>query len=378
MIKFCFPSFEYEKKTYGLNIYLWSIVSLIMILLNTILIAVYYCTMSIFNILEIIPFANILIIIDVVYILLSIILGVKFLNCLPCCYKWDGKDLIKGIIKDTDNVTNLDMAINTASVITMSKNINDHNKFNLSYNIRNYHYFFRKIMLNTNQEFVEKYFDTDLYKKKIYKNVQFVKEKKYSIVYESENKKIIIPKIYVGLFDAPEKFSKSLLYRVSMRIIIVFILSLILLSTYLMINFSLQDDYKNNIKKAILPIQEALNNYDYKLYNNDNYFTNKEVSQYVIFEKNYNNRKSKIKYNFKFNGQIDYLEMEMYFENQLDVDACNYVLSSLNVYSNQEIENFTKEIENCMNNNCSYAKLEKGNYKFRIGRSNGIIEVHSY
>lgn len=181
LIKYYVPSFTYEKKSHGFNRMLWAFVALISMF--TVGVGV-----MIVNVLGV----YLLDIISTVYtdhmtafsggfitlaVLIMLIYGLKFVQSFLVSYKMDGDTIIKGRIQNnalgrSDNVVD-EMAarimvrhkFSSESVVEGNTLINAHGIYELA-------------QLNRNVSFVSEYFDTNLYKKKIYENAILKRETK--------------------------------------------------------------------------------------------------------------------------------------------------------------------------------------------------------
>ena len=106
-------------------------------------------------------------------------------------YKFEDGQITKGIIQKSNKVKGTDLIIDTALVTNMLKNVSNSSSVVASNTALNMNKIITLIRLNTKKEFVQKYFDTELYKKEVYKNPKLIKENKYSLIYTCNNKKEI-------------------------------------------------------------------------------------------------------------------------------------------------------------------------------------------
>ena len=102
----------------------------------------------------------------ILYILLSYQF-LKFLSSLMASYKFEDGQITKGIIQKSNKIKGTDLIIDTILVTNMLKNVSNSSKVVASNTASNMNNILNLIRLNTKKEFVQKYFDTELYKKEV-------------------------------------------------------------------------------------------------------------------------------------------------------------------------------------------------------------------
>lgn len=365
------PSFKFERKTKALNISLWGFVGLIS-MFSTFLLAIYpYLFLNyFFDIVSTFISDNLTVIMVIPTMIFALIFGIgfyNFFNTLLYSYKFEDNKIIKGKIISPEKVKDTDLAFDTIITTYMAKNITNPNVVAAGNAAKNINSIINLIKLNTNQEFVDKFFDTDIYKKKTYNNPRLLKETKYSLVYICEdNKKLVIPKLYEGMnITKTNGNESSLLSRVLVRSLIVLCIFILFLMIDLFIGIGNNDEYKSNINDTCEIIQTNLNSYGYSITRNCNF--KKVVSS---------SRTSTIEYRIDKNGTITNVNLELYYDTSSYSDnELRYIISTLNTdFSNNEINNFIEQVNSCVNGNCSYGKLKS----LRIGTSGGFINIHNY
>lgn len=370
------PSFEFEKKTKGFNKTLWGIVGLISMFTVGLFVFVLHEIIRYFlNITSTFIFDNSIVLLPTLILIFAIIFGIGgygFINSLLNSYKFVNGKIIKGRILDADRVKEFDLTLDSLITTYMIKNIDNPTNVMYANTLKNSFKIINLIKLNTDKEFVYKYFDTPLYKKKEYINPKFLRETKYSLIYiYDNNKKLKIPKIYDGMNIKliPNKQS-SLISRILIRSLIVFLIFSALSLCDLTIGYRNNNKYINLINNTYKNIEYHLKSYGY---------TSKKINEKCyIFEKYSNNRNSNLKYIFDKNGNIIDVQFDIYFSSSSNTDELNFVIKSMNDnFSDNEIENFISNVDSCIKGTCSYTKLVSDNSTIRIGTSNGLIQVHN-
>jgi len=276
-------------------------------------------------------------------------------------YKFEDGKIIKGRIQKADKVKGLDLVIDTALLTNMIKNINNSSSFVASNAASNLNKIANLISLNGNPEFVEKYFDTELYKKKVYENPKLVRTTKYSLIYECDNnKKLVIPKIYEGMCDTESKKGSSFIGRILKRSVIVFIIALIIAIIDLSAGYNTNNEYVSSISNVKNTIEQEFNYYGY---------TSKKINEKMYrFTKELGNgdRTSEVSYYFDKNGNIKDVDIQLYYnstsknvENEL-----TYIISTINdKFDSNEVSDFIDLVKENLAGNYEYGNLKSENYK---------------
>lgn len=369
------PSLKFERKTKALNGSLWGFVGLISMFTVEFFVIIFHLMLcNILNVESTFISDNSELIGTIPVVIFGIIFGVglyKFLNMLLYSYKIEDDKIIKGRIISSKRVKGADLAFDTAMTAYMAKNIGNSNKVAAGNTAINLNNIIDLIGLNTDEEFVNHFFDTDIYRKKIYNNPRLLKEKKYSLVYIcDDNKKLVIPKLYEGInIKIRSSNEKSLTSRILLRSLIVFGVCFLFSMIDLFVGIHNNFEYVSNINNTCSNIKANLNDYGYHLTRNCNF-------EKIISD----NRTSSIEYRIDKKGNITNVDIELYYDKKTYSDnELKYIISSLNTdFSDYEINNFIAQVNSCVNGSCSYDKITNGKNTLRIGSSDGFINIHNY
>lgn len=375
-----YPSFKFERKTKAFNKYILGFVALISMFTVTILVLAMFHTFmcNYLNLVSTFIQDNFIIfglLPAIIFIVLSYKIG-QWLLALMCSYKFEDGKIIKGKIQKANKVKGLDLTIDATLLTNMIKNIDNSSIVVASNAASNLNNIIKLISLNTNPEFVKQYFDTDLYKKKVYDNPKLVKTTKYSLIYTCDNKKkLVIPKIYEGICDVENKKESSFIGRILKKSAIVFVIALIIAIFDLSIGYSKNNEYISNISNVQMSIEKSLKDYGYTL--------NKVNEKLFIFTKDIGNgeKTSEVKYYFGKNGNITKADVQLYYNsNSKNVEnELLYIISTLNDnFNNNNINDFIDLVQENMNGHYKYGKLKSENYTLTLSRSSGYVDIHSY
>ena len=289
-------------------------------------------------------------------------------------YKFEDEQITKGIIQKSSKVKGTDLIIDTVLVTSMLKNVSNSSKVVASNTASNMNNIINLIRLNTKKEFVQKYFDTELYKKEVYKNPKLIKENKYSLIYTCDNKKkLVIPKIYDGICDVDNKKETSFLFRIAIRSVIVFVIALFISIADLVIGYSNNTQNITTISNEVHILQENLTSYGY---------TCEKVNEKMYtFSKSVGEKTSKISYYLDKNGNIDDVNIQLYYNsNYPNIEKeLIYIISTINdEFNSSDISEFVSLVHQNIQGNLEYGSLRGRNYKLTLGTSQGYIDIHSY
>ena len=373
-----FPSFKIERKTKAFNKYIWWFVALIsMFSVSLVLLCMFYTFLCWFlNIVSSFIHDN-FIFVTFIPVILYILLSyqfLKFLSSLMTSYKFEDEQITKGIIQKSSKVKGTDLIIDTVLVTSMLKNVSNSSKVVASNTASNMNNIINLIRLNTKKEFVQKYFDTELYKKEVYKNPKLIKENKYSLIYTCDNKKkLVIPKIYDGICDVDNKKETSFLFRIAIRSVIVFVIALFISIADLVIGYSNNTQNITTISNEVHILQENLTSYGY---------TCEKVNEKMYtFSKSVGEKTSKISYYLDKNGNIDDVNIQLYYNsNYPNIEKeLIYIISTINdEFNSSDISEFVSLVHQNIQGNLEYGSLRGRNYKLTLGTSQGYIDIHSY
>lgn len=373
-----FPSFKIERKTKAFNKYIWWFVALIsMFSVSLVLLCMFHTFLCWFlNIVSSFIHDN-FIFVTFIPVILYILLSyqfLKFLSSLMTSYKFEDDQIIKGKIQKSNKIKGTDLIIDTILVTNMLKNVSNSSKVVASNTASTMNNILNLIRLNTKKEFVQKYFDTELYKKEVYKNPKLIKENKYSLIYTCDNKKkLVIPKIYDGICDVDNKKETSFLFRIAIRSVIVFVIALFISIADLVIGYSNNTQNITTISNEVHILQENLTSYGY---------TCEKVNEKMYtFSKSVGEKTSKISYYLDKNGNIDDVNIQLYYNsNYPNIEKeLIYIISTINdEFNSSDISEFVSLVHQNIQGNLEYGSLRGRNYKLTLGTSQGYIDIHSY
>ena len=367
------PSLKFEERTRAFNRVLWGFVGFISLFTVLIFVYPFHLMLCYFFDIESTFFSdNILImsILALIFVIMSMGI-IKFFYMICCSYKIENNKIIKGKIINYDNVDHEYLEFDANWILSLAQIIQILYKVVIVSRVNDLIRIIKMILLNMNQNFVENYFDTNSYKKKIYYNPILVKETKYYLIYKCDNnKKLSIPKIYEGMdiknFKSTEK---SLISRIVLRSLIIFLTFLLFSMIDLTNGLIHNNTYISNINNTCSNIQRNLSNYGYDLTKTCNF--RKVVS---------NNKFSNITYRIDKNGKIKSIILEIYYNaDTYNESELRYIIDSLNAgFSNYEVDIFISQVDSCINGVCSYGKMTNENQTLRIGSSEGFINIHNW
>ena len=373
-----FPSFKFERKTKAFNKYIWWFVALIsMFSVSLVLLCMFHTFLCWFlNIVSSFIHDN-FIFVTFIPVILYILLSyqfLKFLSSLMTSYKFEDDQIIKGKIQKSNKIKGTDLIIDTALVTNMLKNVSNSSSVVASNTALNMNKIITLIRLNIKKEFVQKYFDTELYKKEVYKNPKLIKENKYSLIYTCDNKKkLVIPKIYDGICDVDNEKETSFLFRIAIRSVIVFVIALFISIADLVIGYSNNTQNITTISNEVHILQENLTSYGY---------TCEKVNEKLYtFSKSVGEKTSKISYYLDKNGNIDNVNIQLYYNsNYPNIEKeLIYIISTINdEFNSSDISEFVSLVHQNIQGNLEYGSLRGRNYKLTLGTSQGYIDIHSY
>ena len=373
-----FPSFKIERKTKAFNKYIWWFVALIsMFSVSLVLLCMFHTFLCWFlNIVSSFIHDN-FIFVTFIPVILYILLSyqfLKFLSSLMTSYKFEDGQITKGIIQKSNKIKGTDLIIDTILVTNMLKNVSNSSKVVASNTASNMNNILNLIRLNTKKEFVQKYFDTELYKKEVYKNPKLIKENKYSLIYTCDNKKkLVIPKIYDGICDVDNEKETSFLFRIAIRSVIVFVIALFILIADLVIGYSNNTQNITTISNEVHILQENLTSYGYNC--------EKVNEKMYTFSKSVGEKTSKISYYLDKNGNIDDVNIQLYYNsNYPNIEKeLIYIISTINdEFNSSDVSEFVSLVHQNIQGNLEYGSLRGRNYKLTLGTSQGYIDIHSY
>ncbi len=385
MKKINVPSFEFERKTQAFNKYIISPIALITIFSYTFFVLIFHLFLcSLFNVISTMLLDSIILsIIPIIFLIILVFVKIfPFLNSLLYSYKFEENKIIKGKIL-SGAITNLnDLAIEATLLSYMFDHIGQREyrtgKATLSlFRILNL------ISINMNKELVEKLFDTEVYKKRVFINPKLIKEKKYTLHYLCDNnKKLVIPKIYEGMDVNYSKKNTSFISRIVVGSFILWFFLFSFSMIDLLIGIQKNPVYKTNIVATCSEITNQLDLFDYaKVHKSSNISHNCSFEKKVISKENDSYKYSSIRYGMDKNGNIVDLNLDLFYnQSNYNRNELKYILKSTFInLTEEEINSFIEKVNECLDTNyCSYnTKLTNKDFIVSFDRSNNFIHVHT-
>lgn len=369
------PSFEAEKTTRAFNRHIWWFVSLISLFTVGIgVFAAFHPFMSSFLGLVSSPVTDHMAvpILACTFIFAALAYQlVMFLTELMTSYSFENNRIVKGKIQNKIPPSAASLINDAAVTAYMLKNAGDSGRVMTAQAGKNLGNILQLIEYNMNPAFVSQCFDTDIYKKKVYTNPVFVKETRYTLVYNCENGKLVIPKIYAGLCSSDSE-PRSFILRIVIRSIIVFAIGLMIACADLGYGSSQNKENLSNIADTRDTIGRELGGY--------NYAVDKVNSKVYKFSKSDGIKKSEITYYFDKNGAVEDVDIQLYYNDTAFENELWYIISSMDESFNEdEVDDFISQaVENVNSEHPDYTILRSENekYSLRLGSSEGYVDIH--
>ena len=382
-----FPSFELERKTQCLTKTLWGFATLISVF--TIFLIAFPIYLLLYNILDLVNgflFNNMVVIIIAIIITIIILTIFKlymFLDMVLSSYKFENNQIVKGNILHNQSDFEKFKAdylsegyIETSNLLYRGMTLLSLRYLSLfsTLQIRGISKIITGILLNINGDFVNKYFDTDVYKKKCYDNPRLIKETKKVFIYMCDNNKVVrIPKIYDGMgvkINSPD--GPSILARVIFMSVIIFLAFVLFAVGDLTVNYNNNSQYISDIANIYSELETNLSYYGYS--------SNKINETCWEFRKNVlNDRISTLKYQFDKKGDIKNVDIEILFNatTNINMELEFIIRSAYSDLSDYEVDEFIADVNSCVNSNCAQIKLNLRDDIFVLGTSNGLRHLHN-
>lgn len=361
------PSFEFERKTKAFNKMIWGFVAMISAFTVTFPVGIMHLAFSSINS-DMYGFVTVMLHSQIVSILLMSLPTVAFLvlayqlyqfcASLSCSYVFTGNQIIKGQIIAANDVSGGELVSDALTVSYMAANIGNHNRVAAASAGRGIFRTIKLIKLNTNPEFVYKFFYTNLYVRIVYTNPKLIKETKYSLVYCCDNKrKLVIPKIYPGICREPEGKPSSFKWRIIQRSLIVFVTCALIAMTDLYIGavcgVEKNAEIVANISKTHSQISEDLGRFGYtgELNKMNCRFTKK------VCEDNYT---SLVWYFYDKKGNVKDARIDIVFEKtEIPEEEITFVMESLgDTFTATQISEFLDIVEECMEDETPSVRID--------------------
>ena len=375
------PSLQIESKTGALTPYLWAVVILVSMFTAIVPMTIYAFSESYFQLVEGNIENRLIILVSAIVVLsiTAIILGIKLASSLVTSYKFENGVLTRGKLMKTVELSKDKKVLSGGAILYSLGHIGDGSKAFYGTTASNAVNLLQRIFDNLDRSFVEKYFDTDAYRKKEYGNVRFVRETKYSAVYETENgKQIKIPRMYEGLCTCSENVKGvSIAARIAKRCVLVFAAMMVFTITALGIRIA--GDRKkwetvDTSKEVVSEIPERFG------YEKETQWNAKAKEQTVTYEKTVGTKTSRIHIRFSPDGSCT-VTPELFYEKKpqdIDEELRAFMEIGGHEIEESEWERFLGNLHKTMEGEYSYDKLYDKNGKrlLTIGTSDGYIDLH--
>ncbi|MCI8271903.1 MAG: hypothetical protein HFG16_06290 [Erysipelotrichaceae bacterium] len=373
------PSFKLERKTRALNRALWGFVGLISMFTYSFLVVILHLMFSsIWNVEHTWISDHIIFAMLIPMIIFIAMFGTglyRFFDMLLHSYKFEGDRIIKGKIIRPDKGKITELAADVAVTGYKIKNMDDPSTavpLGAAVDLYKTH---NLIKLNTDEEFVNRFFDTEVYRKTTYDQTKLIKETKYSFIYSSQNNgTLVIPKLYEGM-DIHTNSSKecSILIRVVSKSFIIWLLCFIVSMIDLSVGMNDHANYKSNgtipaTSAVCSDIQMHLDAYGYMV-KKDCSFEKKDPDDKI----------SVIRYDIDKQGNIKKVDINLYYNketyNEEELKQIIYLLDEHP--SATKIDEFIAQVGACVNGDFSYGKITVGKHTLKIGLSSDYINIYS-
>ncbi|MCD7835291.1 MAG: hypothetical protein LUG83_01245 [Lachnospiraceae bacterium] len=352
------PSYEYERRTGAFNRTLWGFVALIsmftvglgaMVFLEALVVdllgvvtTVYWQYSSIFTV----CFFSLIVLVAIPSLL-------KFVMELMTAYRFDGNSIIKGRIMRN--------ALNYAPVNNMAALV-------------------KIVELNMKEGFAEAYFETDVYKKKTYTNARLVKETKYCLHFESNNGRLVIPKIYKDITRTDGKECPSLGIRIAVRSLIVFAVFFVFGCIDVYTGYANNSEIKSDVTVNSEPLDEKITSYGYELYQHSEFNSLRYVYRKTV-EKDGTSFTNEVTLEYDTNGTLENVELEIYLPDESYLDEAEYLVSLVVGLSDAQKAEFMEYVKRSVEEGFStdtYCKMTGDVTTIRNDTSEGCISIHTW
>ncbi len=373
------PSYAFERRTKAFNKYIWWFVALVSAFTVSVGVTAFHACMS--SVLGIVSslIKDYLVVFCIVPVLIFVALTyqlVQMVGALLTTYKLENGCLVKGKIQRPDSVHLSDLVYQGITTVQMLDSGLDSDTVlagNASFNWRQ---ITKLIRLNMNKDFVAAYFDTDLYKKKIYYNPKLIKTTKYSLIFACDNKKkLVVPRIYEGLYAEQNRAESSFVGRIVKRSVLVFLIAFVAAVVDLAVGFSKNDAYVSDISATMETLEDNWNAFGYESKD-----VNEKVCRFVK-EINGSDRTAEIKYYFDKHGNIKDVDFQLYYEagSQNAAAELEYLIDTMeDDFDSEEVDEFIEAVTESLNGNPKHKKLQSDNYTLRMGTSGEYLDIHDY
>ncbi len=370
------PNLSFERKTRAFNPYLDAAVALISMFAISLLVFVFHLMIVDIADIEstlIIQYGTPMLVGIMLFLsILAIIKGILWLRSLLASYKFEGNKIIRGYNQYEGDETALSLGVQAAGVGMMASNIGDRRKVNMARSALLMLTVFRKIFLNLNQDYVRENFDTDRYRKKEFANPRLIKEKKYFLVFATDNGRLKIPKIYPGLCQEPENHPKGMIKRIVLRSMAVLAIFMMLSFADLYVGAAYNTAYKSNIAFTWDQVCEALSPYGYAPH---------EFLEHRLV-RDEGERSSQISYRIDKNGRVKDVTVDIYlssYTSRTEAEIRSLITTLSFSFDGAEVDQFLHALKRSLEGEFTYYKMvsKDGKKNMRISLSGGYVQVYT-
>lgn len=373
------PSFKLERKTRALNGALWGFVGLISMFTYSFLVMILHLMLSsIWNVEHTWISDHIIFAMLIPMIVFIVMFGTglyRFFDMLLHSYKFEGDRIIKGKIVRPNKGKIAEFAADAAVTGYKIKNMDDPSSAVSLGTAVDLYKMHNLIKLNTDEEFVNRFFDTEIYRKTTYDRTKLVKETKYSFIYSSQNNgTLVIPKLYEGM-DIHTNSSKerSIFSRVVSKSFIIWLLCSIVSMADLSMGMS---DHANYTSGGTIPATSAVCS-DIQMYLDVYGYTLKKDCSFE--KKDPDDKISVVSYDIDKQGNIKKVDINLYYNKETyNEEELKQIIHLLDEHSSVgKINEFIAQVGACVNGNFSYGEIIVGEHTLKIGLSSDYINIYS-
>ncbi len=256
----------------------------------------------------------------------------------------------------------------------------------------------RMLRCSRDEGFVREAFFTDAYKKKTYRNAEFVGETRYRYHFSSDDGDFFLLKMYDGLedwFHIPEMGKtdgSKIILRVMKRSVIVFLIACLAVFIDNGVGVAKNEGYRENITQSLDVFTDGIEAYGYKermsqfdiSYSTDIFITAKRPEELHRFEKETDGLTDYVEIRYDKNGDTAYLNFCIYLTEEESVDEVEYALEASGLFEETDIAYYTEHLEAAFTDGFStetYARIEGENkedtFTVSIDIEDGIVKAYT-
>ena len=357
-MKIVSPSFSFERRTGALNRFLIPFVSFISMFSVSLLIGgCFYAFLSSFLKL---PADHLeFFMIPVAAFILSTGLLVRFALTLMASYKLEDGRITRGYISRLVNIDEpgFGKLSDAATALAAGRSAA----------------LIKMIRLNMLPGIAEQYFDTDVYRKRVYTSPVLVKETRHTLVFRCDDgKKLRIPKVYEGLCEPTRSGGLSFFARAGIASAAVFAIALTAAAADLAIlSHKTRTEYAPSIAAAQESVSVDLEQYGFEL------IRSSTISS--TFAKPVGDRTSEVSYYYDKHGTIERTSVQLYYDaSSENVEAeLRAVIGSMNAgFAESDVDAFIAAVQSCISGEYNHYRISSDKDVLTVGLSGDYVDVH--